>query len=255
MSRIRAILVDDEPLARDLLRTMLHAESDIEIAGEYGNGEDAVHAILEDRPDLVFLDVQMPELDGFGVVNAVGLERMPVVVFVTAFDQYALQAFDAHALDYLLKPFDEERLGRTLRRVRERLQRSPMGQVSERMMSLLEQLDTRARYVERLVVKQEGKAIFVPVREIEWIEADGKHIRIHASGKRQHLLREGMSRLEQQLDPREFLRIHRSTLVRIDRIREVQPWFQGDYVVVMDDGTQLTSSRGYRDRLKDLLNR
>ncbi|MDB4947353.1 MAG: yehT 1 [Gemmatimonadetes bacterium] len=254
MKTIRAIVVDDEPLARDLLRTMLAAEPDMEIVGEYGNGEDAVNAILEDTPDLVFLDVQMPELDGFGVINAVGIERMPVVVFVTAFDQYALQAFDAHALDYLLKPFDEERLQRTLRRVRERLQKSPLGQVSQRMLALLEQLDTRNRYVERLVIRQEGRATFLPVRDIDWIEADGKQICVHAGAAR-HVLREGMSRVEAQLDPAEFLRIHRSTIVRIDRIREIQPWFQGDYVVIMRDGTQLTSSRGYRDRLKDLLAR
>ena len=255
MSAIRAIVVDDEPLARDLLRTMLQGEDDIEVAGEYGNGEDAVEAILEDAPDLVFLDVQMPELDGFGVINAVGVDRMPVVVFVTAFDQYALQAFDAHALDYLLKPFDEERLGRTLRRVRERLRPDPVGSVNQRMLALLEQLDTRTKFVERLVVKQDGRAIFLPVRDIEWIEADGKQVRVHAAGKQEHLLREGMSRIEQQLDPRDFLRIHRSTIVRIDRIREVQPWFQGDYVVIMTDGAQLTSSRGYRDRLRELLSR
>jgi two-component system LytT family response regulator len=254
MKTIRAIVVDDEPLARDLLRTMLAGEPDIDIVGEYGNGEDAVNAILEDTPDVVFLDVQMPELDGFGVINAVGIERMPVVVFVTAFDQYALQAFDAHALDYLLKPFDEERLQRSLRRVRDRLQKTPLGQVSQRMLALLEQLDTRNRYVERLVIRQEGRATFLPVRDIDWIEADGKQICVHAGAAR-HVLREGMSRVEAQLDPAEFLRIHRSTIVRIDRIREIQPWFQGDYVVIMRDNTQLTSSRGYRDRLKDLLAR
>jgi two-component system LytT family response regulator len=255
MSTIDAIIVDDEPLARDLLRAMLQPEPDIRIAGEYGNGEDAVHAILEDRPDVVFLDVQMPELDGFGVIQAVGLERMPAVVFVTAYDQYALQAFDAHALDYLLKPFDEERLQRTLRRVRERLLKPPTGQVSQRMLALLEQLDARRRYVERLVLRSDGRATFLPVRDIEWIEADGKQIVVHTADRRTHTLREGMSKVEAQLDPAEFLRIHRSNIVRVDRIREIQPWFQGDYVVVMQDGTQLTSSRGYRDRLKELLSR
>lgn len=254
MSRIRVILVDDEPLARDLLRSMLEPEDDFEVVGEFGNGEDAVDAIEELAPDVVFLDVQMPELDGFGVVNAVGIDRMPVTVFVTAFDRYALQAFDAHALDYLLKPFDDTRLQRTLRRVRERLDRAPKETVSQRMMALLEQLDARTRYVERLVIRTDGRATFLPVRDIDWIEADGKQLLVHA-GKEKHLLREGMAKVETQLDPAEFLRIHRSTLVRIDRIREIQPWFGGDYVVILQDGTQLTSSRGYREKLKELIGR
>ncbi len=255
MQRIRALIVDDEPLARDLLRSLLADEEDVEVAGECGNGHDAVAFITERAPDVVFLDVQMPEMDGFGVVQTVGVERMPPTVFVTAFDRYALQAFDAHAVDYLLKPYDEERLGRALRRVREQLRRDPIGaDVGRRMIALLEQLDARNRYLERLVIKTDGRATFLPVREVDWIEADGKHVNVH-TGKKTHQLREGIARLEQHLDPDDFLRIHRSTIVRIDRIREIQPWFQGDYVVILQDGKQLTSSRGYRDRLRELLGR
>lgn len=255
MKRIRTIIVDDEPLARELLRSMLEAEMDLEVVAEYGNGEDAVEGILEHEPDLVFLDVQMPELDGFGVVQAVGTERMPVTVFVTAHDQYALKAFETHALDYLLKPFDDVRLQRTLRRAREGLHRAPMLEpVAHRVIALLDQLDARSRFVERLVIRTEGRASFLPVHEIDWIQGDGKQVAVHA-GKQKHTVRDSMARLETQLDPSAFVRIHRSTIVRIDRIREVQPWFQGDYLVVLMDGTELNSSRGYRERLRELIGR
>ncbi|MBV9772905.1 MAG: response regulator [Gemmatimonadetes bacterium] len=253
MKRIRALIVDDEPLARDLLRFMLEEEADVEVVGECRNGAEAVEAVRDDPPDLLFLDVQMPELDGFGVVRALEPEGLPTLVFVTAYDRYALRAFEVHALDYLLKPFDEARLAETLRRARERLSRADPDEVGRRVLAMLAEMEPRRRrHVERLVIRSEGRARFLPVAEVDWVEAAGKHVLVHA-GKSEHHLRESISRVEEQLDPDAFIRIHRSTLVRIDRIREVQSWFGGDYVVILQDGTKLTSSRGYRGRLQELV--
>lgn len=252
MKPIRAIIVDDEPLAREGVRLHLNAEADIEIVGEAGNGEEAVALIESVRPDLLFLDVQMPGLDGFGVLDAIGAPQMPVTIFTTAFDEFALRAFDAHAIDYILKPYDADRFRMAIERARLQLTGRRKATMDERLDSLLEELRTRNQYLERLVVRSGGRILILRVSEIDWIEAASNYVRLHAGGK-EYLLRETMTALEAKLDPMEFVRIHRSTIVRVDRIRELEPLFQGDYVVVLEDTTRLTSSRGYRERLQELL--
>jgi len=252
MEPVRVLIVDDEPLARDGVRLHLELESDFEVAGEAGSGEEAVALIAELAPDLVFLDVQMPGIDGFGVIEAVGVERMPVTIFVTAYDQFALKAFEAHALDYLLKPFDAERFRSAVARARAQLRAHRFGDVEGQLAALLGELRGKREYLERIVVRSGGRILILRIEDIDWLEAASNYVRIHAGG-RQYLLRETMSNLEARLDPARFVRIHRSTMVRIDRIRELEPLFQGDYVLILEDGTRLTSSRGYRDRLQAML--
>jgi two-component system LytT family response regulator len=203
------------------------------------------------RPDLVFLDVQMPVLDGFGVLEAVGVEQMPAVIFVTAYDRYALRAFEYNALDYLLKPFDRERFRKALERARAHLGRSPTREDTQQLQGAVEEFRGENKSLQRLVVKSAGRVFFLRAEEIDWIEAAGNYLRLHV-GKDTHLLRDTMSSLETRLDPRRFLRIHRSTMVNIERIQELQPLFHGDYVVILHDGTQLNLSRGYRHRLHEV---
>lgn len=252
MKGIRAIIVDDEPLAREGVRLHLETESDIEVVGEAGSGEEAVTLIETLRPDLLFLDVQMPGLDGFAVLDAVGAAHMPVTIFTTAYDEFALRAFDAHAIDYILKPYDAQRFRNATERARMQLTGRRKAHMDDRLDSLLDELRSRNQYLERLVVRAGGRILILRVGEIDWIEAASNYVRLHAGG-REYLLRETMTALEAKLDPTDFVRIHRSTIVRVDRIRELEPLFQGDYVVVLDDTTRLTSSRGYRERLQDLL--
>ncbi|HVH12759.1 MAG TPA: LytTR family DNA-binding domain-containing protein [Longimicrobium sp.] len=248
---LRVLIVDDEPLARELLASMLAGEPDVRIAGECGDGAAAVAWIEAHAPDLVFLDVQMPELDGFGVVQAVGADRMPATVFVTAYDQYALRAFDANALDYLLKPFDEERLARTLERVRRRVA-GPAAEMARRVESLLRAVEERRRYAARLVVRNGVRTRLVPVDGIVWIEAEGKHSRVHLA-RESHVAQMGIGAVEAQLDPEHFVRAHRGAIVRIDQIQEIQPWFKGEYLLLMAGGAQVTTSAAYRPRIRDLL--
>ena len=251
--KIRTLIVDDEPLARERLRALLSAEPDIEIIGECGDGPEAVESIRRDAPDLVFLDVQIPEIDGFGVIERVGLENAPVVVFVTAYDQYALEAFDVHAVDYLLKPFDETRFAKALGRARSAVQAQRSGEVSERLLALLRGLRAAPTgRTERLVVKSAGRLFFLRTEEIDWIESSGNYVCLHV-GSETHLLRETMSSLEARLDPATFIRIHRTAIVNVDRIKELQPLFHGEYEVVLRGGARLTLSRSYRDRLQCLL--
>ena len=251
--KVRTLVVDDEPLARDKIRLLLEKDPDIEIVGEAANGQDAVEMIERHCPDLVFLDIQMPGLDGFGVLKKVGPDRVPGIVFVTAYDQYALQAFDVHALDYLLKPFAAKRFNETLQRAKEQLRSRPGGALTQQILSLLGGLGTVHRYLERLVVKSSGRVYFLKVEDIDWIEAAGNYLNIHI-GTQAHLLRETMNNLETQLEPRKFVRIHRSTLVNIERIKELSPLFHGDYVVTLSTGTRLTLSRSYRENLIGLIN-
>jgi two-component system LytT family response regulator len=252
VSELRVLIVDDEPLARRGVRQLLEPHGDVRIVGEAGSGRAAVELIGTLRPDLLFLDVQMPGLDGFGVIEAVGEGHMPVTIFVTAYDQFALRAFDAHALDYVLKPYDAERLDLALERARTQLNGRKQAVIDERLGRLLEELRTRNQYLERLVVRSGGRILILRVADIDWIEAASNYVRLHSGGK-EFLLRETMTALEAKLDPMDFVRIHRSTIVRVDRIRELEPLFQGDYVVILGDGTRLTSSRGYREKLQDLL--
>jgi len=264
MRPLRVLVVDDEPLARRRVLRLLENESDVQVVGECGNGREAVNALSGETPDLVFLDVQMPELDGFGVVEEVGVERMPLVVFVTAYDQYALKAFEVHALDYLLKPFDERRFRESFRRARAQFERRESIQQRQSLLALLEQLGSEQRqleklltgaeerYLERLMVKVGGKVLFLRANEIDWIEAEGNYVRLHV-GKQAYLVRETMSALEGRLDPRCFLRVHRSTIVNLDQVQELRPWFAGDYLIVLKDGTELRLSRGYRSKLEEKL--
>jgi two-component system, LytTR family, response regulator len=249
--KIGTLIVDDEPLARRRIRRMLARHPEIEVIGECANGREAIAAIREQQPALVFLDVQMPELDGFAVLEQISAEAMPLVIFVTAYDQYALRAFEVYALDYLLKPFDRRRFDTALQRVKGRLFNEPSG-VSERTLALLEELRAKQSHLERMVIKAGGRAFFLKTEEIDWIEAEGKYVRLHV-GKESYLVREAISQIESQLDPKRFLRIHRSTIVNLDRVRELQPWFHNDYRVILRDGTELMLSRSCRKRLGELL--
>jgi two-component system, LytTR family, response regulator len=249
---IRTVIVDDEPLARTRIRSLLEREPDIVIVGECADGRQAVNDLRQLEPDLVFLDVQMPALDGFGVLEALDNERLPAVIFVTAHDRYALRAFEVHALDYLLKPFDRERFQKALERVRNQLERAETAASRQRLLALLEDVQAARKPLQRVVIKSEGRVFFVRVEDIDWIEAAGNYLRLHV-GRETHLLRETMNGLEGRLDPAQFVRIHRSTMVQFDRIRELQPWFHGDYRVLLRDGTELTLSRGYRQKLQELL--
>lgn len=252
MEKIRTVIVDDEPLARRGIRAQLKEEKDIEIISECRNGTEAVEAIETQSPDLVFLDVQMPELDGFGVLDAVGVEKMPAVVFVTAYDRYALKAFEVHALDYLLKPIDDERFARAIQRVRKQIERQSIDDLSRRLQGLLDDMQTARKHVERLVIKSAGHIFFLSVGEIDWIEAADNYVRVHV-GRESHLLRETMNNLEKKLDPDQFLRVHRSRMVNIGKIKELQPLFRGEYDITLRDGTRLETGRGYRERIQKLL--
>ena len=252
MHKIRTIIVDDEPLARRGIRAQLENEKDFEVISECRNGQEAVNVIETASPDLVFLDVQMPELDGFGVVDAVRPDRMPAVIFVTAFDRYALRAFEVHALDYLLKPFDDVRFSAALQRVRQHIERNDIGDLGRRLQGLLDDLQPRPRYADRLVIKSAGRISFLSVAKIDWIEAADNYVRLHA-GSESHLLRETMNNLETKLDPHQFLRIHRSRMVNIQRIKEMRPLFRGEYDLLLKDGTRLETGRGYRHRIQKLI--
>lgn len=220
----RALIVDDEALARERVRTLLAAERDVTIVGECAGGREAAAAIVRERPDLVFLDIQMPDLDGFQVLEAVAMDWLPAVVFVTAYDEYAIQAFDVNAMDYILKPIEPARFKKALARA---LKRGPL---------------------DRLVVRSRGKVTFVKPSEIDWIEADGKLAQLHV-GKEVHAVRIPLKRLEERLEPLGFVRVHRSAIVNVERIKELEPWFHGEYVVVLKDGTKLTSSAAHSQAL------
>jgi two-component system LytT family response regulator len=252
VNKIKALVVDDEPMARERVMSLLQHEEDVEVIGECSDGLQAVTAIQNHAPDLVFLDVQMPGSSGFGVIDAVGPDRMPTVIFVTAYDEYALKAFEYHALDYLLKPFNRDRFQETLKHARASLERRRAGDLGRRLLALVNDIKPEAPRLERLVVKSGGRVFFLRTDEIDWIEAAGNYVRLHL-GEESHLFRETMNRMEARLDAKRFVRIHRSRIVNTERIKELQPWFNGEYVVILRNGTRLTLSRGYRDRLQDQL--
>jgi two-component system LytT family response regulator len=250
---IRALVVDDEPVARRRVRRLLAGETDVAVVGECGDGRSAIDLIRKLTPDLVFLDVQMPEGDGFDVLRALP-DPIPAIVFVTAFDHYALSAFEVHALDYLLKPFDRARFARTVARAREHLARREERHRDDRLVGLLNDLRAKAPHLTRFVVPAGGRIRLIEAGQVDWIEAADNYVVLHAGGVT-HIVRETMSRLEGELDPATFVRIHRSTIVRLDRIAELRPSFHGDFVVVLFDGTQLTLSRTHRPRVEALLRR
>lgn len=249
---IRALIVDDEPLAREGIALRLTRHPDIEVVGAIGRPSEAVSAIKRLAPDLLFLDVQMPGMSGFDVLRKTGLESVPVVVFVTAHDQYALDAFRAHAMDYLLKPVDDDRFDDALDRARRQLASRRDGETARRLHELLAESGPTAVFQDRLPIKDGNGIRFVAVDEIERIQADGDYVRLHTMGK-SHLVREKLGELERSLDPKRFLRIHRSAIVRLASIVEVQPYFHGEYIIVTRSGARVKVSRTYRDALSRAL--
>ncbi len=250
--RVRILVVDDEPLAREKVRDIVRHDSELEIVGECVNGSEAVAAVQEFQPDLLLLDVQMPEIGGFAVLEALKSEKLPFVIFVTAYDQYAVRAFEVHALDYLLKPFDRERFESAMQRAKDHIRKEQNGHLDQRILALLEQLKAETKYIERLVIKSGGRVFFLETDEIDWIEAEGNYVSVHTA-KKAYVIRETISSLESQLDSKKFIRIHRSAIVNIDRIRELQPWTHGEYHIILHNGTELTLSRNYRDNLQGVL--
>ncbi|MBI5687717.1 MAG: response regulator transcription factor [Verrucomicrobia bacterium] len=244
--KIKTLIVDDEPLARERIRTLLAKEPDIEVLGECANGDEALAALKKQSADLLFLDVQMPEMDGFEMLSRLGKDALPAVIFVTAYDQHAVKAFEVHALDYLLKPFKQSRFKEAVQRVRDQIGRQQSADVSKRLIQLLGDRKPAPAFLQRLTVKENERVVLVKVSQIEWIESAGNYVVLHV-GKQNHILRETLAALEAQLDPKQFLRISRSTLVNLDQVRELQPLFKGEYVVVLQDGKQLPMTRGIRE--------
>lgn len=258
MKRYRVLIVDDEPIARRGIRRELERQPDIDIVGECGNGRDAVAAISSLSPDLVILDQQMPEMSGFDVVAAVGAHQMPAVIFVTAYDKYALQAFEVNALDYILKPFTSDRFNKALERARMHIERVSLDGLRERLMALLQAEPSTAppaaeqNYLDRIMIKSSGRIFFLNVSEIDWIEAAENYLSLHV-GSQSHLVRETMNGMESKLDPCLFVRIRRSTMVNRERVLELQPLSNGEYTIVLKGGTRLTSSRRFRKNLDRLM--
>lgn len=252
--KMRALIVDDEPPARELIATLLQQEPDVEIVGECPDGRSAVAAIERLSPTLVFLDVQMPGLDGFGVLGAVPPERWPLIVFVTAYDEHAVRAFEVHALDYLLKPFEYDRLRQAVQRARGQLDQRAAAAQPARLLALLEEMQQQSQNWDRVAVREDRCVTFLKPAEIDWIEAEGNYLRLHV-GKKAYLLRETMNAAETRLVPKKFLRVSRSVLVNLERVKEWQPLFHGDSVLILEDGTRLTVSRVYRESLDRLVAR
>ena len=250
--KIRTLIVDDMRLARNRLARQLEQDPDVELLGECAGGKEAIEAIRDMRPDLVFLDVQMPEVGGFDVLEAIGPGTVPVVVFVTAYDQFAIRAFEVSAVDYLLKPFEGTRLQEALDRAKRQLRVREQDGVDARLGALLESLGSRSNQADRLALKVDGRTVFVSSSEIDFIEAAGNYVRIQA-GADSFMVRDRLSAFEERLDRATFIRIHRSTIVNVTRIKEMHPLFNGDQSLVLKTGKRLTLSRTYRDALMSLM--
>lgn len=257
--RYRVAVVDDDPAARRAIVSALESETRIEVVAEIGSGEEAVAVIPEAAPEVVLLDVEMPGMSGLDVVAEIGVDRMPPVVFVTAYERHAVKAFEIHAVDYVLKPFEAERLRSAVRRALRRLALDRTEETARSLRTLLGALDdplaapgpgSAGRFLERFVVRDRERIRLVPVEEIDWLEADGNYVRLHA-GEDEHVIRATLSGTLERLDPGRFVRIHRSWAVNVDRIAEVQPWFGGDYIAILEDGEQLRISRTYKSALLD----
>jgi two-component system, LytTR family, response regulator len=248
---IRTVIVDDEALAREKVRQLLAAEADTEVVAQAADGRQAVAAIRTHAPDLVFLDVRMPGLDAFGVIEEIGAENFPPVIFVTAYDDYALKAFDVNAVDYLLKPVGRPRFQRALERARQQRQAPEPAALAQQLAALLADVRSGEQCLERLLIRSGDRLVLVRVEDIDWIDGAGNYLKLH-SGKSTYLLRHTLGGLEARLDARKFLRIHRSTIVNVDRIAELQSSFSGDYVVILRDGTRLALSRTYRGKIEAL---
>jgi two-component system LytT family response regulator len=268
--KIRALIVDDESLAREALLVMLSDDPEIEVIAQCRNGKEAVTVIREHSPDVVFLDIQMPEMDGFQVIEEIGAMQMPVTIFVTAYDKHALRAFEAHALDYLLKPFDHDRFDSALQRAKTFVRQQKLGEISESLLAVLQDMKlktgespsetdnikpykaTHKEPIDRVVIKSGGRIYFLKIEEIDWVEGAGDYLTLH-SGSQTHLIRETMGNFHAKLDAQKFLRIHRSTVVNIERIKDIRPLLKGEYVITLTSGKCLKSSRGYRHELQRLL--
>lgn len=250
--KLRTLIVDDELPARKKIRGFLEEHPEFQVVGECGDGEQALAQIRTHKPDLIFLDVQIPGRNGFEVLDSLGNDCAPAIIFVTAFDKYAVRAFEVRALDYLLKPFNKARFAEALRRFHERGARLSGTERKQELKALLQEIQRESRDSERIVVKSGSRTIFLRKGSIEWVEAQGDYVKLH-SGKESHLLRETMSALSERLDPGRFVRIHRSRIVNLDYIREIRPLWGGDCTVLMRDGTELTMSRTYRASLQDAL--
>lgn len=250
--KIRALIADDELLARKFIRRLLKQDPDVEIVAECSNGKEAAQAIREQKPELVFLDVQMPEMDGFAVLDAVGLDHLPEIIFTTAYESYAIRAFELHALDYLLKPFDQIRFKAAIKHAKERLHSQPPEEGRLQVATLLESIKAQQQHLERILIKADGRITFLNTHEIDWIEADDKYVHLHTA-KGTRMVRQTLSAMEAQLDPKRFVRIHRSAIVNVERIRELQPLFNGEHSLHLDNGTKLTLSRSYKEKLFQLV--
>jgi two-component system, LytTR family, response regulator len=249
---VRVLIADDEPPARAKVRRFLSADPEVEIVGEAGSGPEAVDAVHRLRPDLLFLDIQMPGADGFGVLGALDAGTLPQVVFVTAYDEYALRAFEVHAVDYLLKPFDADRFRTALARAKERVRaRPPVDDLEQRIRRALADVRTPPAYLDRVLVRTGDRAVFLRTEEIDWLAAEENYVRLHA-GPASYLVRGTLAGLEERLDPAKFIRVHRSHIVNLGSIRELHPWSHGDWMIVLRDGRELMLSRRYRDRLPEL---
>src|SRR5437588_2669093 len=251
-AQIRALIADDEPLARKFIRRMLKDDRDVQVVGECSNGKEAVAMIRKENPDLVFLDVQMPEMDGFAVLEAIRIERMPEIIFATAYEQHAIRAFELHALDYLLKPFDQARFKEAIKHAKERLRSVQQNDGRMQISALLDSIKSKPQSLDRLVIKSGGRITFLSTDEINWIEADDKYVHLHTS-KANPMVRQTLSAMETQLDPNKFRRVHRSAIVNVQRIKELQALFSGEHSILLQDGTKLTLSRNYKDKLFELL--
>lgn len=252
MKVLQVLIVDDEKPARNRLLELFEKEPDVEVVGTGRDGHEAIALVQAHKPTLMFLDIQMPALDGFGALREIGPAQMPVTIFVTAYDRYAIQAFEAHALDYLLKPFSDERFEAALERARTHVRFKTASEIGQRIASLLNQQSASAPaggFMERIVLKSGGRVTFLDVSDIDWIEAAGVYVHLHA-GQKSLLYRATVGQMEQRLDPRRFVRVHRSAMVNTDRIKELQPRSHGDYVVLLKDGAELTLSRGYRSQFE-----
>lgn len=251
--KIQVLIVDDEPLARERIRDLLLNEPDMEIVGECSDGQEAFRDIMSKQPDLIFLDIQMPGSNGFEVLEMLGDQPLPHIIFVTAYDEYALQAFEVHAVDYLLKPFDDERFYKALSHARQMIGLKQKSKTSQKIQEVLDAVKGKSVYLERLMVKSKDVIHLLSVEDIEWIEADVYYVKLHI-GKEVHVMRKTMKDLQQRLDPEKFIRIHRSYMVNLKFIKEIQSWFKGDYMMILKDGTKLNISRTYQQKVFSLFN-
>lgn len=252
VTKIRCLVVDDEPFGRDRIVSLLDAIPDAEVVGECESGSEAIEAISQEAPDVVFLDVHTPDVDGFGVIEAIPKDTSPAVVFVTAHDEYALKAFEVRAHDYLPNPFDAQRFGDALRHLTARIRVGRANDAHEQLACLLDQLEAVRSRPEYLPIRKRGRVYFIDTDDIDWIEAADNYVKVHAHGE-EHVVRQTLRRMEETLSPRGFVRVHRSAIVNVARIREIQLWFGGEYVVLLRDGTKVTSSRAYRSNLQALM--